>query len=133
MALDLAVWQRDDIGVLEAAILVLLDQPGADGKSATLRETGQGLDGRAVRNGLSERLDRHPIEIAHMSVAGHAHFGENDDPCAAARGVLRKPLDHGEVIGLIVCSMLKLRHCTTDRAHQRQSSSAARHEARGHF
>jgi hypothetical protein len=25
MLVDLAVWQRDDIGVLEAAILVLLD------------------------------------------------------------------------------------------------------------
>ena len=40
MALDLAVWQRDDIGIAKAVILVLLDQPCADGKPKALREMG---------------------------------------------------------------------------------------------
>ena len=57
MALDLAVWQRDDIGIVEAVILVLLDQPRADGKPKTLRETGQGLNGSAARHRLGERCD----------------------------------------------------------------------------
>ena len=39
VTMDPAVRQRDDVGVVEAAILVLLDQPGADGEPQAVRET----------------------------------------------------------------------------------------------
>ncbi len=124
MAMDLAVRQRDDIRVVEAAILALLDQPRADGKPKAVRETRQGLNGWTGRNRLGERLDRAPLEVAHMPVAGHAHLGERDDQGAAARSVLRERLDHGEVVRLVAGSMLKLRRRAADHTHP--SSLAAR-------
>jgi hypothetical protein len=51
---DLAVRQRDDVGVVEAPTLIPLDQAGADSEPAALREASQGLNGSAIRHGLGD-------------------------------------------------------------------------------
>lgn len=106
--MQLAVRQTNGIGVVATAVVAQLDQPDADRHVVTLRQRANARQRRAARDRLRQRAHLGVGQMAHVPIAGDAHFREGQQ-LYLLLGRLRDKAFHGrQVVILIVGAVLEL-------------------------